>query len=256
MGFYVNVIAANGMADTINKGWRLAGFSNWLIYTKAIIESEIAFIAKDPAQKGLRWVDTVEKWNNTFSIHAENRGQLFFRAYGYSESSQIEFRKERQDLMRQIRWIIQNKLWFKSINNLKDAQDALGMAVDCDGYVDGIAYRHIVPTFDDLPKEQCNRVFRACMATDNPGLWQAFVAWRKERTWGNWKALRSYTPPYKTHIFETIWQRVESMAVIRDGKHHGYTGRYRDGWMPPDTDVVRAILEQPVPLRVSRSMMS
>ncbi len=240
MGYYVNVIAKKGCENQINDLWSRQ-FSGWLIYTSTIIRSEIDYIAKNEEQKHLRWINTVKKWNEAFPICAERKGQVFIRAFGYNEDRAKAFSEQNEELRKKVKWIMDYRLLFESITGLRDAVDALEMMIDCDALRNGRPIIYPVDSFDTLPFEPNNRVYQVCVAFDKARLWKHFFAWRDTPDWTHWEALRDFIVPGE-YIFKTIWQNVELIAQYRDNQNYGLSGRYRNGLVPPETDVVNAIL--------------
>jgi hypothetical protein len=239
MGGYVNVVAKPGCASQINELWARAFNKQWLVYTAGIIESEINYIANDSKQKHLLWVNTVEKWNKAFPIAAEGKGQVFIRAYGYSDEAAQAFSQSNKQLRNKITWLMDHRFLFQSISGLQDAVDTLDMDIDCDALENGRKVIRKEIMFENLPVETNNRVYKLCLTYNNPTLWQKFITWRDDPNWDAWSELRHCVVPGQA--MDTIWQRVEDMAKDRDKVNYGLVGKYQQGLIPPETDVLRAI---------------
>lgn len=241
MGYYVNVEAKDGCEDQINDLWSQS-FDDFLIYTRAHIQREIDAIHSKPDFAHMRWIQAVEDWNDAIKIHAEGCGQIFLRAFGYSNEESEAFRQVADLDRRQIQWIMDNRFLFKSITSLQDAADALGMSIDCDAIKNGRPVTYEQDSFATLPVEHGNQVYAATLTHDRPRLWKAFLAYRESPCWDNWLTLRDSAPCGKEYGLTSIWQQAEVIAKQRDGQDYGLDGRYRDGKLPPETDVVMAIL--------------
>jgi hypothetical protein len=243
MGFYVNVHAKKGCSRQINTAWKKQ-FGNSLIFTPARIKKEIEFIKNDPKQQHLLYVDDIFTWNNTFPIHANGRGQIFLRAYGYGEDEAEEFSKEGEELRNKVQFVLSHRLLFEKITGLQDAVDTLNIEINGDFVENGKLEYYEQPMFENLPQKHNHPVFKRCLLLDRPDLWESFLIYEDEKS--KWNELRN-----KVVIDSvmgrnaTIWQRCESIATARDGVDYGLSGRYRDGKMPNEFDVMKAIISTP-----------
>ena len=243
MGFYVNVKAKQGCSKQINDAWKKQ-FEGFLIYTPAIIKGEIDYIRNDQSQQHLRYVDSVKVWNKTFPIHASGKGQIFLRAFGYSEERSQEFIKENEELIQKVKFVLDHRMLFSKISGLADAVDALDMNINGEYVENGKLKYYPVPSFENLPQKHQNLVFLRCLEINRPDIWQKYlpIIDKSNINFEEWKDIRNCTVTESALAKNaTIWQRCESIAEARDGKNYGLEGRFRDGKVPNKFDLIKAI---------------
>lgn len=239
MGFYVNVVAKQGCSRQINTAWKKA-FGGFLVYTPSKINKEIEFIKNDPKQQHLTYVNDVKTWDKTFPIHANGRGQVFLRAFGYEEERAEEFSKESDELRAKVKFILEHRLLFQRISGLQDAVHTLDMEINGDFVENGKLNYYEYPSFDKLPQKHNHPVFIRCLELDRPDIWEAFLLYQEDNTkWSNLK--NNSVIKYGFGHNSTIWQRCESIASARDNEYYGGTGRYSKGNVPSEYDIIKAI---------------
>lgn len=201
MGFYVNCHAKKGCAGQINKLWK-SQFKGFLIYTPYRIKKEIE--AHNKRGNGV-YLESVKDWNTCFPIMSTNRGQVFLRAFGYSEEKKSVFMKESDNLKAKIQFLLDNRFLFKKITGLQDAVEALGMDIEAEYIENGRNHKYERPTFDKLEQHHDCPLFKACLAKDDPEMWQLVLSFKKNGMTENlWSKLRHKTVDF---CGDTLWQR-------------------------------------------------
>lgn len=239
MSFYVNVEAKKGCSRQINAAWKRK-FDGFLINTKASIKKDIEFIKNDPKQKHLTYIKDVKTWNETFTILAEGKGQVFIRAFSDEESA-IQFSNESDLLRDKIKFILDNRFLFKYISGLQDAVYALDMKINGDYIENGKLSYHKNPSFEHLPQKHKHPVFKRCLELDRPDIWESFLLYQDNcENFINLKNKIVITNDFSST--STIFQRCESIAFARDGIDYGLFGRYRNGLVPNEFDVIKSII--------------
>jgi hypothetical protein len=245
VGYYVNVQAKSGCTAQINDLWTRAGHAPELIWTPERIQREIERIHAAPECAHLRYILSIEDWNKAFPIMADGVGQVFIGSVGFDIEADPE---ETQQLISQVRFILEHRFLFERVTGLEDARSALGMA-DVEGdFLDahGKAGYYEQASFETLPRMANSPVYQACLQAGRPDFWAAWVAFCNVPSEQTWERLRSYVVPWTTKYgksggLRTVWQACEKAAIERDGKDFGLMGRYRDGVIPTELDVRRAI---------------
>jgi len=202
MGFYVNVKAKKGCEKQINEAWS-SKFGDVLVYTKEIIKKEIVAHKKHQPNTHIK---TVKDWNQSFPIHAEGRGQVFLRVFGYSEERQEEFIAESQEKRDMIQFILDNRFLFKSVSGLCDANDALDMDIKGDYMENGILEYDEVISFQTLPSDVTSKVYLKCLEIGNPTLWHRYLQFKE--TNGSkevWKEIKHCVA--EEGFGATVWQK-------------------------------------------------
>lgn len=245
MGFYVNVVAKNECAEQINQLWQKK-FNTFLVYTPTIIQNEIDFIQKSDDRKHLQYITSIEQWNKTFPIFKENCGQIFLRAYGYSDEESAEFQKENQLLKEQILYLLELRFLFKEIKNLNDANDVFDdLNIDFDAIINGKKIHYEEPSFLNLPQPRNNKVYDKCLFLNQPKLWSLYLAYKKTYSYDVWKEMRNLIIDYNIGFGETLWQRVEKLYSARNNTTASiYNPHYndKDKNVPPESVMRLAIL--------------
>tara|TARA_B100002019_G_scaffold165370_1_gene142857 strand:+ start:1366 stop:2169 length:804 start_codon:yes stop_codon:yes gene_type:complete len=218
MGFYVNVVAKKSCVKQINTAWKKR-FDGFLIYTKEIIKSEIDYIHNNKDCKHLRYIKTIEDWNDTFSILKEYSGQVFLRAYGYDEERQKEFQKEQTVLKEQIKFLLEHRFLFEKITGLQDAVSVFpDLEIDYDYIENGRNKNYFNPTFDKLPQPHQSKVFKRCLELNNPELWYNFLQLKENPNDFNLFDNLAHTIINRDKgLGETILQRVELIQRVVEG---------------------------------------
>lgn len=243
MGFYVNVKSKKGCASQINKLWNIQ-FGDFLIYTPSRIKEEINFIQNDEKSKHLSYVNSVKIWNETFPIYKNGSGQVFIRAFGYDEEKSNKFKKENELIKNKIQFILDHRLLFSEISSLRDAIDTFDMDIKGDYIENGKLKYYDQPTFLNLPQKPKDNVFNKCLELNSPSLWQAYLnILDNGLNYENWQNIRNYNVALNHSFSEnsTIWQRCEKLAYIRDKENYGLYGRYQNGSLPYELDLIKAI---------------
>jgi hypothetical protein len=218
MGFYVNVKSKTGCANQINDLWANK-FKGFLIYTPKIIMEQIKFIKKDPKQQKLLYIDSVKIWNSTFPIVSQNKGQLFLRAYGYSEEKSNKFINENQELKDKMKFILDHRMLFKSITNIQDAVEALALDLEFEFYEDGKMQNYQHPTFSKMKQLHNNPVFQLCLETDRPDYWQVYLDIIENKlNVDNWNIIKNKVVPSIGFGRDTTLQRCEAILAKEENR--------------------------------------
>ncbi len=237
MGFYINVEAKKGCSRQINSAWKKL-FGETLVHTPGSIKKEIQFIKNDPKQKHLNFITSVKEWDQAFPSYANGKGQIFIRAYGYSEEKFEKFVTENPDLIAKVKFTLDHRFLFKRISGLQDAADALGMDIDGDYIEDGKLEYEYTPSFSKLPDGKTNPVYIKCLKLDRPDIWEIFLKYADKKEL--WEDLRRLVILKDSPLSpnSSIWQRCESIAQARGDSYN-----YSDMLSPPsEFDVIKSIL--------------
>ncbi len=248
MGYYVNVQAKAGCATQINELWARAGHTRELIWTPERIQHEIEYIHATPERAHLRYIRTVEDWNKSFPIMADGVGQVFIGSVGFDAKEDPE---ETQKLVSQVRFVLEHRFLFERVTGLSDARDALGMTDVAGDYLDaeGKPGYYEQASFEKLPRRPDSPIYQACLQADRPDIWASWIAFTDSPSETTWAQLRNHVIPWTTRYgvaggMRTVWQACEKAATERDGKDFGLMGRYRDGVIPTELEVRRAIAKR------------
>jgi hypothetical protein len=157
--------------------------------------------------------------------------------------------EETENLQKKIKFILDNRFLFESVSGLQAAVSELGMDISFDMLNEhGQPHDAFKITFADLPIQFQSRVWNRCFDYNRPDLWKAFLDFKETPTEATWDELRTKIVPWSDALFTTVWQLCEGIAEVRDGESFGLSGRYRDGNIPTEFDVRKA-LEQPTSKR-------
>lgn len=219
MGRYVNVVAKKGCIGQINELFARSFPGEFLVYDRARVEKEVEWCQTEgPAH--LRYITTPELWNESFTIYAEGRGQIFI------ESERTK--KQTAELKAMVEWVIANRLLFDEVTGLQDADD-LGVVLEpkVTGYAKGMKVIDNSPVFEKLPVEADNAVYQLAKRHDRADLWAAYRNFRECSNLDTWRALRCKVVPGGKAML-TVWQRVEALEFERTGIDAGLVGKYAD----------------------------
>ena len=233
MGTYLELKAKPGCEDQINQAYAAhrGDAKHWLVYSDKIIEEEIRYIhsPKGAAQAHLRpYLKTLKDWQRVFPALKSGTGQLKLSGLEFSE----EESEEKRRLIADIAFILNHRMLFSSIEGLDGARE-LGLTdFSAERIVEhkGLSRKTEALSFAQLPKSR-SALYRRCVEWDRADLWGAYLDFRQSPCEQTWCALRSKVISWIKGE-PTIWQRVETAASERDGKHFGLLGRFRDGNIP------------------------
>lgn len=119
MGTYIRVTAKPECVYRVNADYAaITGTTAWLIWTRPIIEAEIAWIHSPDNKKKGRLQDkihTVEDWNRAFPVQKENAGQIRISGISYDSA---DTREKTQNI---ITWLVSHRDLFEEIDGLEEA---------------------------------------------------------------------------------------------------------------------------------------
>lgn len=137
MGTQLNLYSKKRSLEKINRQWHQTfPDERFIVYTRAIIESEIEYIRNDPSQSHLSYIKTVEDWNKAFTILAEGRGQISL----HGSRLQDENDPYADELLKKVLFIAQHQ---KSFINMTGVNDMISNLVNCDHVGDKIKDEHL-----------------------------------------------------------------------------------------------------------------
>ena len=231
MGTYLEFKAKPGCEDQINAAYAaMTGDpDDWLVYSDRGIKSEIAFIHSPAgeAQAHMRsWLNTVDDWNNAFTVWRSGTGQIKLSGVDDEDKERVT------GIERDIQFILDNRMLFEAVTGLDDARkygfcDFLGDLID--NHQTKARPPSDDPKFSDLPRATSS-FYRSCVKHNRPDLWGAYVQFRDNPCEKTWVELRNKTVPWLK--LNTVWSTVEKRAAKIDGRDFGLRGRFRDGHMP------------------------
>ena len=253
MSYSVNVNAKNDCEDTINKLWsEQFKHREWLVYTTSIIEAEIAYVQSGKCKEQnhlIPYLNSVAEWESLFSNMKRGQGEI-----GIYPSGEEFTEGEIQYLQKQIKFILDNRFLFESISGLLEAGRELDMDISYDMLNKrGQPEIERVASFADLPIHVNSKVWNSCFDYNRPDLWKAFLDFKGSPTEATWDELRTKVVPWSDQMFTTVWQLCEAIAEDIDGKSYGLSGRYKNGNIPTEF-AVRKALEQSTAKRPPQHM--
>lgn len=240
MGAYVDLTARPGCEEQINQAYALCvGRPDaWLVYSRGIIETEIAYVHSEAAPKDQHhmrvWLHTVEDWEKALPTLKVGMGQI---KVSRGLSTDEESAAEEAEIRRDMKFVLDHRFLFSTVTGLDDAR-RYGLT---EATSEQLENGHGRPrpqedelSFASLP-HSATQLYKLCVQYGRPDLWAAYLGYRDAQSTETWEELRCKCIPWLGAVSlagPTVWQRTEELATAQDGRDFGLQGRFRDGNFP------------------------